>query len=98
MTHGDAVAEVAVDPRAHVDRPDGGESGIGGLRERAAAQGPGEERLHSQTARDHEDVVAPAEPHPRLVGEDVPARLGQRLDAQGQVDDHLARVDDPQTG
>ena len=36
VRHGDAVAEVAVDPRAHVDRPDGGESGVGGLREQTA--------------------------------------------------------------
>ena len=93
--HGHAVALVAGCDRADMIHPDLLQGPPGRLGEGPLAQRPRVQGLDPHPACGGQHVEATADRHGGLVGEHVTAGLGNRLDAQGQVNDDLTGVNDP---
>ena len=93
--HGHAVALVAGCDRADMIHPDLLQGPPGRLGEGPLAQRPRVQGLDPHPAGGGQHVEATADRHGGLVGEHVTAGLGNRLDAQGQVNDDLTGVNDP---
>jgi len=93
--HGHAIALVACHDWSDVGHADLLQGLSNSLREGSLTQRPGVEGRDIEPAGGRQHVEAAADGHSRLVGEHVTTRFGNRLDAQGQVNDDLTGVNDP---